>query len=308
MTIIVSDTLAYDMDLASGQIFAAEPFVLDSTITSTPSNVRTLQFSFGDQTQYVFDDFYDPIDSFSRMFLERQILDESSLPIAAISDINIVVSTTSIFDPITSNFAEIFAKSDIVTGSPFDDVIMTLGSNDFITGREGDDLIYGNQAGDLMYGNTGSDTLYGGQDSDVGFGGQGEDIVYGNLGTDVIYGNLADDDLFGGGDNDFLYGGQDSDDLHGNRGNDNLSGGQDADQFWFANEGGNDTILDFEDGIDSIVLANNINGSGIMNGDDAVANAVQSGEDVFVDLGDGNGITISNLQLANLDAGDFLII
>ena len=161
------------------------------------------------------------------------------------------------------DYVDAGAGADTVTGALGDDVVMGRTGDDQILGRGGADLLYGNQGLDLIYGNQQSDTVYGGQHMDRIYGGQDPDIVYGNNDTDIVYGNNANDTLYGGQNDDTLYGGQNddwifgnlgNDVLFGNRGNDILIGNDGADLFAIGFNFANDTINDFQFGVDKLAL------------------------------------------------------
>ncbi|MBP1804885.1 M10 family metallopeptidase [Rubellimicrobium aerolatum] len=119
--------------------------------------------------------------------------------------------------------------------------------------------------------------------------GSGADVVTGNKARNVIDGGAGDDRLSGGDGNDRLRGGEGDDRLRGGKGNDRLdggagddrlSGGGGADSFAFGV--GRDTVLDFADDQDRIVLDRDLWGGadlsaaqvldrfGRVDGDDAV--------------------------------------
>lgn len=113
------------------------------------------------------------------------------------------------------------------------------GGPDILNGTPGSDTIKTKAGNDDLSGSTGGDNLYGGANND---------ILRGNPGNDKLYGQKGDDILYGGAGNDKLYGGQ---------GDDRLTGGIDADTFFFISTDGsdsNDTVTDFEDNIDTVVL------------------------------------------------------
>ncbi|MDY7003809.1 MAG: calcium-binding protein [Cyanobacteriota bacterium] len=97
---------------------------------------------------------------------------------------------------------------------------VVMGTND------NDDLI-GTSENNLMYGNRGDDVIQGLDGNDLLHGGKGDDRVDGGIGDDIIGGQMGDDILTGG------------------------AGG---DMFEFGFGFGDDTIADFEDGIDIIGL------------------------------------------------------
>ncbi len=107
----------------------------------------------------------------------------------------------------------------------------------------GDDTIFGEGGNDLLVGQDGSDALDGGDDNDILDGGNGDDVLEGGSGNDILRGRAGEDDLAGG------------------LGLDLLTGGQDADSFVFRSIAETvvgamrDQILDFEQGVDLIVVA-----------------------------------------------------
>ncbi len=117
--------------------------------------------------------------------------------------------------------------------------------NDTIRGGKDDDTLYGGEGNDRLHGDGGNDTLYGGKGNDFLEGGAGHDRLEGGAGNDVLDGSEGDDRLFGDDGADKLLGGAGTDFLHG---------GEGVDTFIFRSGDGVDTILDFEDGSDSIVF------------------------------------------------------
>jgi Ca2+-binding RTX toxin-like protein len=86
-------------------------------------------------------------------------------------------------------------------------------------------------------------------------GGTGDDLLIAGANGDRLLGNAGDDMLLGGAGNDQIYGGNGADSMFGGAGADYLNGGAGADNFVFAGLAGEtDTIADFEDGTDLIVI------------------------------------------------------
>ncbi len=222
---------------------------------------------------------------------------------------------------------------------------------DLLYGEGGSDLVVGNAGNDTLFGGTGladstdlADTIYGGTGYDSVIGNAGDDLLYGGgsdvnpndnadtifggKGADTIIGNGDDDQLYGGGaevnptdDGDVIYGGQGNDyilanggndSVHGQVGNDTLHGGQGNDVFFFADNGGVDSLLSFDNpgalAGDLIQLTSNINGSGITASADVLSHIAYSGGSAIIDLGGGNSVTISNVADGSLTAEDFLIV
>jgi Ca2+-binding RTX toxin-like protein len=89
-------------------------------------------------------------------------------------------------------------------------------------------------------------------------GGAGDDLLYGNEGQDTINGDAGSDTLIGGKDNDLLNGGAGDDWLFGDLGDDTLIGGFGSDRFGLSADGGTDTVINFEVGVDKFVLRNGL--------------------------------------------------
>jgi len=131
-------------------------------------------------------------------------------------------------------------KSQTIYGSEKADSIFARAGNDVVYARGGNDQVYGGYGDDVVYGGSGDDKLYGDEGN-----GSGNDILYGETGNDTLVGDGGNDRLDGGDGNDFLNGSLDDDILIGGAGSDSF--------FFYANPG-NDSILDFQTGIDILDL------------------------------------------------------
>ena len=133
---------------------------------------------------------------------------------------------------------------------------------------------------------TGTTFFLGGSQADTFFGGSGTDQLLGLAGGDVMYGSDGVDALIGEGGDDQLY------------------GGADRDFFFFdaVNEG-NDTIHDFETGLDRISFS----GSGLAGLGDLSFSAVDADgggvdNDTRIGFGaDGSSVTVLNTEQASLE-------
>jgi Ca2+-binding RTX toxin-like protein len=165
------------------------------------------------------------------------------------------------------------SKADVKTGTVKDDIIKTLGGNDTASGRQGNDRIEGGTGNDELNGEEGKDTL---------FGGSGRDTLSGGEGKDKLNGESGEDTLFGGDDND------------------SLRGGLGADKF-VINEGeGDDTILDFKIGEDTISLA------GFKEFTDFTKLELdQQGDDALLILSEDQGVRLRNVDINDLSDADF---
>lgn len=113
----------------------------------------------------------------------------------------------------------------------------------------------------------------------------------------------GNDRLWGFGANDKLTGGAGKDELIGGRGKDVLAGdgtkdGSFQDAFVFGRKSGQDTVTDFQVGKDLLGFAKGA--GGIKTAADVLDHAQQKGDNVIIDLGGGNTIT-----LEHVDLGDF---
>ncbi|MEO9780352.1 MAG: calcium-binding protein [Sedimentitalea sp.] len=166
-------------------------------------------------------------------------------------------------------------------------LLNTLGDDNFLGGRGNDDLFTGD-GNDKLSGNQGNDTLS---------GGAGKDNIKGGDGDDILIGGIGRDRLFGQNDNDRLDSGKGDDVLHGGAGDD---------VFVFANKYGNDAVRDFDatndnEQIDLTAVTRIKTFNDLMNN-----HISQDGANVVIDDTDKTIITLENVNLADLDAADFL--
>ncbi|MEG3875360.1 calcium-binding protein, partial [Microcoleus sp. Z1_B5] len=159
---------------------------------------------------------------------------------------------------------------DTISGGEDNDLIYGGKANDLIHGDQGDDSIYGGDGSDELCGGEGNDTIYGDRADNRGVsvgangqqdcvnGGDGDDLLYGNEGQDTINGDAGSDTLIGGKDNDILNGGSGDDWLFGDLGEDTLIGGMGSDRYVLSADGGIDTVINFEVGVDKLVLTDGL--------------------------------------------------
>ena len=175
------------------------------------------------------------------------------------------------------NFLELDTDQLALSAGAGDDVV--LGTSVLSTFR--------NEAGPLL--NT-DDISY-----DLG---AGDDIF-----TGAIIGSV-DDTVDGGSGNDVIDGGTGTDTLIGGVGNDILTGGAGADTFIFNDSFGDDIITDFNQSGSDIIDFSDV--ANIEDFADLLANhAVQDGANVVISDGV-DSLTLENVDLANLDASDFI--
>lgn len=186
-----------------------------------------------------------------------------------------------------------------------------IDTKDLLIGGLGNDILDGGRASDILIGGKGADELFGGAGRDVAsystaetgvvvdltatvrFQGEARgDVLHsiesltGSSFGDHLVGNGGKNVLTGLAGRDVLVGNGGKDVLKGGLGRDKLEGGGGADKFQFKEGWGRDTIVDFQDDIDTIVLARNL-WSGALTKQQVVDNfATVSGGDIVFDFGD----------------------
>ena len=136
--------------------------------------------------------------------------------------------------------------------------------------------------------------------------------INGSSGDNALYGEQGNDTINGGRGDDEIYGGEDNDTINGGAGDDWLDGGPGADIFVFESGGGNDVIMDFEDGVDKIVLKGfkTADGTAATLADFALTDATAGDSDFvikFTEEQGGGSITISGVT-TGIDSGDFMVM
>ncbi|MEL6206947.1 MAG: calcium-binding protein, partial [Pseudomonadota bacterium] len=168
---------------------------------------------------------------------------------------------------------EIFGRAgdDTLRGGAAGDMVDGGGGKDRLNGGQGYDTLIGGLGNDTLRGEKGKDTLEGGDGRDVLYGGRKADLLLGGNHRDTLRGQQGDDTLEGGQYGDWLYGDQGKDILRGGSGRDQLdggtwrdelTGGAGEDKFIFRAGYGHDTITDFEDDTDTVLLGVNL-GAGL---------------------------------------------
>ncbi|MAU96063.1 MAG: hypothetical protein CMP81_09275 [Fulvimarina sp.] len=215
------------------------------------------------------------------------------------------------------------AGADTVFGEAGDDFVLAAadGANDAYGGGAGFDLLSYAEAIadvviDLVNGNaSGSDI---GTDAISGFeravGGSGNDrligdafssLLGGNGGNDTLLGSAGNNSLWGGAGNDNLRGFSGFDVLIGGIGNDRLEGGGNADTFVFGNGFGRDVIVDFEATNPAEKIDLSAVGAIVSFADLSANHLTQVGANAVITDG-ANTITLNNVNIGSLDAGDFI--
>ncbi|MEO0911750.1 MAG: calcium-binding protein [Pseudomonadota bacterium] len=200
------------------------------------------------------------------------------------------------------------------TGSILGDILLDAGNDiyrgasgrleGFIDAGAGDDLVIAGSDNDTLLGQNGIDELRGGAGDDTLRGGNDDDTLLGQAGDDFLAGGGGDDKLLDGAGDDRLSGFGGEDLLNGGRGDDGLTGGAGADIFEFFRSAGNDTIWDFQNGVDRIDLtAFNVFFSDI---NAAVTNRWGNAV-IDLDALGGSGSILIMGAAGQLDASDFIL-
>jgi Ca2+-binding RTX toxin-like protein len=155
---------------------------------------------------------------------------------------------------------------------------------------------YGLAAGDTY---VGIENLIGGKFADVLAGDNGSNVLSGGDGADTLLGMGGSDTLLGGAGNDSISGHGGNDIINGGAGNDRLSGGLGGwDKFVFDAGWGQDTIVDYEDGVDRLDL----HGTGLSFSDLHIS---QVGQNAVVTTLAGDAIIFEHTLATALTVSDF---
>jgi len=194
-------------------------------------------------------------------------------------------------------------NGDVITGDNLDNTLNGIGGNDRLDGGSGNDTLLGGGGNDTLIGGAGNDFLQGGGGNDITDGGAGIDTVsFADIGTSVSVDVLNIENVFGSENGDVIAGDSFNNILNGSGGDDLLSGGLGQDIFVFESGTGNDTVSDFEDGLD------------ILNISDFAADFVidstsvaQDGADTVITLSELDSIRLTDVDAASITQEDFIL-
>ncbi len=225
------------------------------------------------------------------------------------------------------------AGNDLLTGDGGANLLASGLGNDTLRGGDGADTLRGGGGDDQLDGGTGNDLIDGGAGNDTAIfagsvgvtvnlaltsaqatglgrdtllgienltGGTGNDSLVGDAGNNILNGDAGADVLRGGGGADRLLGGDGDDTLFGGAGDDILSGGAGADRFVFNSGFGKDTVTDFQDGIDRLVIYTGAERFG----DLSIGSSGMDTRIAFSDV----VITLTGIEASSLSSGDFLFL
>jgi len=210
-----------------------------------------------------------------------------------------------IFDLLTTGNTAMDSFKYILQGSTGETTTATVQIS-VLGVSDGNLNILGTVKDDVLDGTAGEDRARGNNGNDILNGLDGADDLFGENGDDILNGGDSIDNLFGGNGNDTLNGGNGNDWLAGERGNDILIGDAGSDVFLFAQGGGSDIVMDFENGIDKIQIAAD---TGIMNFSQLnITEGIYNSSIVYttIDLGKGGQVILAGVPSVDVDATDFI--
>ena len=150
---------------------------------------------------------------------------------------------------------------------------------------------YGATDPNVLIGRETDDAIDGLEGSDVLYGLGGNDLLHGNAGTDIIQGNDGDDSLYGDRGDDFL---------DGNIGSDDLLSGEGNDRIMVRVGQGGDSLFDYHDGVDKLVLADGLTYEDLRFDDGGI------GTQIAVDDTSENLLLLVGISADVLDESDFI--
>ncbi|KID12292.1 hypothetical protein P279_29350, partial [Rhodobacteraceae bacterium PD-2] len=194
-----------------------------------------------------------------------------------------------------------YSSIETLTGSAFNDILNGDSGANVLSGMDGNDILRGREGADVLNGGEGSDTAdYLGSAGFVNVslltgyagGGAGSHAIGDTFNSIENLAGSANNDRLGGDNGDNILTGRGGDDILAGRGG--------ADTFVFGNGFGNDTITDFQDGMDMLDFSTHTT---VNAATDLTITTV--GSDALVSDGAGNSITLLNAA-GLIDDGDFI--
>ena len=157
----------------------------------------------------------------------------------------------------------------------------------------------GSAANNELLGNAGQNDIRGGAGNDILRGGVGRDGTWHSTNK-----TSNSDTLLGGSGNDRLYGQSGADSLDGGAGDDILKGGGGRDSFVFSE--GSDTILDFAETVDQLILKTENLGVDDLTASTLADFSSVTGNDLLLDFGNGHQLVLEGIGSLTLITDDIL--
>ncbi|MEM9926353.1 MAG: putative Ig domain-containing protein [Cyanobacteria bacterium P01_D01_bin.50] len=203
------------------------------------------------------------------------------------------------------------STTNTINGDSNDNKLPGTNANDNINGKAGNDDINAKQGDDNLFGNAGNDDINGMPGNDYIDGGSGNDLLNGEKDNDILVGGFGDDILRGGNGNDTVDGGNGADEVRGGSGDDVIIGGKGLDtlvgsngedQFVLTAGEGRDTIRDYVDGKDSLLLTGGLSFGSL--------NITDSGTGDTIISAEGSGVLaiLEGVNSSLIEASDFTTI
>ncbi|MBW8880947.1 MAG: calcium-binding protein, partial [Asticcacaulis sp.] len=218
----------------------------------------------------------------------------------------------------------ILSSISLTIGDTVENLSLIGGGNTNGTGNGGDNVLNGNTGNNVLNGKVGADLMSGGAGDDTYYidnagdrayelSGEGNDTVRASVSYNaagqsieviILLGATALDatgqglnnQIYGNTGANTLNGGAGDDLLDGRAGNDTLIGGNGADTFVFLAGSGADTIDDFHASQNDLINIHAFS-RGMVGGHGVTV--TQSGDDMIIDLGGGNVVTVLNTTAAD---------
>ena len=208
------------------------------------------------------------------------------------------VETGSGDDQINAGEGDNYVKStrgfNTISSGSGADYVETGSGDDEINAGDGINTINAGSGSNTVTTGAGDDSINSGTRDDQIMSGGGNDTINAGRGQNTIQAGSGDDQITTGSGDDYI---------DGEGGDDIISTGSGNDQVVFQNNYGNDTITDFDDGNDNIVIyADNISTFS-----DVSSRLTQSGADALLTLDDGSTLTFSNTDMNDLSSSNFQI-
>jgi serralysin len=212
--------------------------------------------------------------------------------------------------------------ANTILGNSGKNVLKGGANNDTLDGRGGADKMYGGEGSDDYYVDDPNDQVY--EYADEGANDRvfssvtnsldenfetliltGPDAIngWGNNDDNWMYGNNNDNRMYGMDGKDWIKAGGGQDVIDGGLGQDIMEGGAGNDTFRFVGNFGHDHVMDFKAGGDLDIIEIDHNIAADFNA--LMATAQQFDDNVQFTLGGGQMITLSNVNIADLQASDF---
>lgn len=169
-------------------------------------------------------------------------------------------------------------------------------------GGAGRDGIHAGSGDQVLDGGAGDDTIWAGSGQQILRGGDGDDMLRVGSGRQTIDGGAGHDTIVGGAGASLLDGAAGRDVLVAGGGNETLHGGSGRDVFKFGSGSGRDVIADFDVRRDTLQVARDVNGSGVVRADDLRPRIGSGpGGDAVLNLGGGATVTLLHVCAGMLE-------